>query len=99
VSGALRLRRSGRPASSRGMLSRWCECVLCDGVGWNDDSHSPRSREISTKVGVEKRLEKHVVKGGSQRQNTFMGVENAVVCLSVVLSTPMNVIWRCEPPL
>ena len=28
-----------------------------------------------------------------------MGVDNAVVCLSVVLSTPMNVIWRCEPPL
>ena len=39
-----------------------------------------------------------VVKGGSQRQITFMGVDSAVVCLSVVLSTPMSVIWRCEPP-
>ena len=40
-------------------------------------------------------------KGGSQRQNTFMGVDSAVVCLSVVLSisTRMNVIWRCELPL
>jgi len=30
-------------------------------------------------------LRNMVVKGGSQRQNTFMGVDNAVVCLSVVL--------------
>jgi hypothetical protein len=36
---------------------------------------------------------------GSQRQITFMGIDDAVVCLSVVLSTPMNVIWRCDPPL
>ena len=28
-----------------------------------------------------------------------MGVDSAVVCLSVVLPTPMYVIWRCEPPL
>ena len=33
-------------------------------------------------------LRNMVVEGGSQRQNTFMGVDNAVVCLSVVLSTP-----------
>ena len=39
------------------------------------------------------------VKGGSQRQNTFMRVYHTVVCLSVVRINPMNVIWRCEPPL
>ena len=44
------------------------------------------------------RLENHVVKGGSQRQTHSWGVDNAVVCLSVVLSTPMNAIWRCKPP-
>jgi len=58
---------------------------------------SPLSREISTKVGVDSAL-RNECKGGSQRQNTFMGVDSADVCLSVVLSTPMNVIWRCEPP-
>ena len=59
---------------------------------------SPRSREISTKVGDDNALRNMVAKGGSQRQNTFMGVDNAVICLSVVLSAPMNVIWRCVPP-
>jgi len=58
---------------------------------------SPRSREISTKVGVDSALRNMVVKGASQRQNTFIGVDNAVVCFSVVLSTPMHVIWRCQP--
>ena len=29
----------------------------------------------------------------------MMGVDHAVVCLSVVLSTPMNVIWRLLNPL
>jgi len=49
---------------------------------------SPRSvREISTKVGVDSALRNMVVKGGSQRQNMFMGVDHdhAVVCLSMVL--------------
>ena len=43
---------------------------------------SPRSGEISTKVGVDSALRSMVVKGGSQRQNTSMGVDNAV-CLFV----------------
>jgi len=37
-------------------------------------SGSPRSGEISTKVGVDSALRNMVVKGGSQRQITFMGV-------------------------
>ena len=61
-------------------------------------SDSPRSREISTKVGVDSALRNMIVKGGSQRQDTLMGLRNAVVCLPVVLSTPMNMFWRCEPP-
>jgi hypothetical protein len=39
-------------------------------------SGSPRSREVSRKVGVDSALEQHGVKGGSQRQNAFMGVEH-----------------------
>jgi len=65
-------------------------------------SDSPRGRElISTKVGVDKRLEKHGCKGGFTTPKTqSWGLMNAVVCLSVVLSisNPMNVVWRCEPP-
>ena len=33
-------------------------------------------------------------RGVNQRQNTFVGVVSAGVCLSVVLSSPMNVFWR-----
>ena len=40
-----------------------------------------------------------VVKGGSQCQNTFMGVDSAGGCLSVVLSTPMNVFLAVSTPL
>jgi len=57
---------------------------------------SPRSCETSTKVDVDSALRNMLYRGDSQRQNTFMGVDDAVVCLSVVLLTPMNVIWRCE---
>ena len=37
-----------------------------------------------------------VVKGGSQRQNTFMGVDSTTD--KQTLSTPRNVFWRCDPP-
>ena len=57
---------------------------------------SAESRNL-TKVGVDSAL-RNECKGGSQRQNTFMGVDNAVVCLSVVLSTPMNVIFGVVTP-
>ena len=62
---------------------------------------SPRSREreIPTKVGVDCAWRNLVQRGMYyRRQNTFIGVDNAVVSLSVVLSTPMHVVWRCELP-
>jgi len=66
-------------------------------------SDTPWSREISTKVGVDKRLEKHCCKGGvQQHQSTFMGVDHDAlsVCVSGAYQyqPPMNVIWRCQPP-
>ena len=39
-----------------------------------------------------------VVKGSSQRQITFMGVDSAADKQTTALSTPMNAFWRCEPP-
>ena len=39
-----------------------------------------------------------VVKRGSQRQMTFMGVDNTTDKQTTALSTPMSVFWRCEPP-
>ena len=44
-----------------------------------------RSREISTKVGVESALRNTAVKGVHNAKNTFMGVDSTVVGLSVVL--------------
>jgi len=42
---------------------------------------SPRSGEISTKVGVDSALRNMVVKGrSSQRQDTFMGVDVCQLC-------------------
>jgi len=48
---------------------------------------SPRSRDISTKVGVDSAMRNMVVyRGGvTTPKHTFMGVDNAGVCLSVVL--------------
>ena len=50
------------------------------------------AESISAKVGVDKRLEKHGEKGGSQRHDTFMGGSIALwsVC-QWCLSTRMNV--------
>ena len=63
-------------------------------------SDSPRSREISTKVGVDSALRNMVSRGvHNTKTHSFMGVDSAVVCLSVVLSTPqIHAIWRCETP-
>ena len=62
---------------------------------------SAESRNLN-KEGVDKRLDKHGVKEGSQRQITFMGVDERC-CLFVSgayqYQPPMNVIWRCEPHL
>jgi hypothetical protein len=60
-------------------------------------STSPLSCEISTKVGVDGAL-RNECKGGFTTPKHIHRRLIAVVCLSVVLSTPMNVIWRCEPP-
>ena len=38
-----------------------------------------------------------VVKGGSQRQITLLGVDSTTDKQITALSTPMNVFWRCEP--
>ena len=43
---------------------------------------SPRSGDISTEVGVDSALRNECVKGGSQRQNTSMGVDKRC-CLFV----------------
>ena len=39
-----------------------------------------------------------VVKGGSQGQITFMGVDSTTDKQTTALSTPMNAFWRCESP-
>ena len=39
-----------------------------------------------------------VVKGGSQAPITFMGVDSTTEKHTTVLSIPMSVFWRCEPP-
>ena len=47
---------------------------------------SPRSREVSTKVGVDGALRNMGCQAGfNNAKTTFMGVDNAGVCLSVVL--------------
>jgi len=50
-------------------------------------SISPRSRQVSTK-GVASALRNMVYRGVHNAKNTFMGVDSAVVCLSVVLINP-----------
>jgi len=65
---------------------------------WSCSADSPRSREISTKVGVDSALRIMVYRGVHNAKTHSWGFDHAVVCLSVVLSTHMRVIWRCEPP-
>ena len=40
-----------------------------------------------------------VVKRSSQRQITFMGVDSTTDKQTTALSNPMNMLWRCDPPL
>jgi len=49
---------------------------------------SPRSGELSTKVGVDSALRDMVGKGSFTTPKHIHGVDHAVVCLSVVLSYP-----------
>ena len=39
-----------------------------------------------------------VVKGGSQRQNMFMGVDSTTGKQTTAFLNPISVSWRCEPP-
>ena len=56
--------------------------TLTQGLTWR---LSPDAVFAPSRAALGRMVDEAVVKRGSQRQNTFMGVDHAVVCLAVVL--------------